>query len=118
MVQYTHNTTRLINHDEITFSVLEEYLDGFRRDRRLVTMNDIFDAIAVPHNSVRLGNLAVDGRNARLERVSLQREKNDPQLTWSNKKRAHEMKKKRKTTHNIRSNDPGIRWRQSRVSPG
>jgi hypothetical protein len=90
MVQYTHNTTRLVNHDEITFSVLEEYLDGFRRDRRLVAMNDIFDAIAVPHNRVGLGNLPVDGRNARLEGVSLQREQNNPQPTWSNKKREHE----------------------------
>lgn len=74
MAQHTHNTTRLVNHDEITFSVLEEYLDGFRRDRRLVTMNDILDAIAVPHDRVGLGNPAIDGRNARLERISLQRE--------------------------------------------
>lgn len=96
MVQYTHNTTRLVNHDEITFSILEEYLDGFRRDRRLVAMNDIFDAITVPHNRVGLGDLAVDGRNARLECVSLQRKQNNPQPTWSNKKREHEMKKEKK----------------------
>jgi hypothetical protein len=35
-------------------------------------MNDIFDAIPVPHDRVRLGDLAVDSSDARLERVSLQ----------------------------------------------
>ena len=36
-------------------------------------MNDIFDAIPVPHYRVRLGDLAVDGSDPRLERVSLQK---------------------------------------------
>jgi hypothetical protein len=67
-----HDATRLVNHDEVTFSVLVKYLDGSRRDRRFVTMNDIFDAIPVPHDRVRLGDLAVDSSDARLERVSLQ----------------------------------------------
>lgn len=71
-VLYTHDATWLVNHDKITVSVLVKYLDGFRRDRRLVTMNDIFDAIPVPHDRVRLGDLAIDGSDARLERVSLQ----------------------------------------------
>ena len=36
-------------------------------------MNDIFYAIPVPHYRVRLGNLAVDGSDPRLKRVSLQK---------------------------------------------
>jgi hypothetical protein len=70
-VLYTHDATRLVNHDKVTFSVLVKYLDGFRRDRGLVTMNDIFNAVSVPHDRVRLGDLAIDGSDARLERVSL-----------------------------------------------
>jgi len=71
-VLYTHDATRLVNHDKVTFSVLVKYLDRFRRDRRLVTMNNIFDAIPVPHDRVRLGDLGIDSSDARLERVSLQ----------------------------------------------
>ncbi len=67
----THDATRLVDHDEITFAVLVEYLDRFRRDRRLVAMNDIFDAIPIAHEGIRLGNIAVDGSDARLERISL-----------------------------------------------
>jgi hypothetical protein len=36
-------------------------------------MNDIFDAIPVPHDRVRLGDLAIDSSDPRLERVSLQK---------------------------------------------
>jgi hypothetical protein len=35
-------------------------------------MNDIFDAIPVLHYRVRLGDLAIDSSDARLECVSLQ----------------------------------------------
>ena len=68
-----HGATRLVNHDIITLPVLVKYLDGFRRDQRLVTMNDIFDAIPVPPYRVRLGDLAVDSSDPRLERVSVQK---------------------------------------------
>jgi hypothetical protein len=70
-ILYTHDATWLVDHDKVTFSVLVKYLDGFRRDRRLVTMNNIFDAIPVPHDRVGLGDLAIDSSDARLERVSL-----------------------------------------------
>lgn len=63
-VPHTHYTARLVNHNKFTFSVLMQYLDGFRRDWRLVTMHDIFEAIAVPHDRARLGNLAIDGSDA------------------------------------------------------
>ena len=107
----THDATRLVNHDEITFSVLVKYLDGLRRDRRLVTMNNIFDAIPVLHYRVRLGDLAIDSSDARLECVSLQHSTNTTppllrQPTYPTKKKRE--KERIKTTHNTRSSDPGI----------
>lgn len=43
-------------------------------------MNDVFDAIPVPHNRVRLGDLAIDSSHARLERISLQNHTTPPLL--------------------------------------
>lgn len=121
-VLYTHDATRLVYHDEITFAVLVKYLDGFRRDRRLVTMNNIFHAIPVPHDRVRLSNLAIDSSDARLERVSLQNSAaaaSPPSADLlSNRQKIEIANKNKKTTHNTRSSDPGIQSRRSQVSPG
>ena len=58
-----------------------KYFDGLSRYRRLVTMYDILDAIPVPHDCVRLGDLAIDSSDARLERVSLQNGHNNTTAT-------------------------------------
>jgi hypothetical protein len=80
-------------------------------------MDDIFDAIPVPHNRAGLGNLSVDGGDAGLERVSLQGD-NKPQRLSSAPTTKARARLKENTTHNTRSSDPGIQWRQFRVSPG
>jgi hypothetical protein len=67
----THDAAWLVDHDEFALSVLVQYLDGFRRDRWLVPMNNVLDPIAVTHDGVRLRNLSVDSSHARLERISL-----------------------------------------------
>ena len=77
----THDATGLVNHDEVTFSVLVKYFDGLSRYWRLVTMNDILDAIPVPHDCIRLSDLAIDSSDARLERVSLQNGHNNTTAT-------------------------------------
>jgi hypothetical protein len=50
-------------------------------------MNDIFDAVAIAHDRVRLGDLPVDSSDARFERISL-RNRNEPEHA-KNKTSAH-----------------------------
>ena len=86
-------------------------------------MHDIFEAIAVPHDRARLGNLPVDGSDAGLERISLQGKIKGTTVTpcsaHKEKKGESATKKEGKPhTHSTQSSDPGIQWRRSRVSPG
>ena len=53
-------------------------LDRSRGDRRLVAMHNVFDSVPIADDCVWLGNFAIDGGDAGLERVSL-RETRPPQ---------------------------------------
>jgi hypothetical protein len=74
----THDATWLVDNYELAVSVLVQYLDTPGRDRGLMAMDDIFDAVAVAHDRVRLGDLPVDSSDARFERISL-RNRNEPE---------------------------------------
>ena len=50
-------------------------------------MNDIFNTIPVPHYRVRFRDFAIDSRDARLERVSLQKKKRTPPNNHNHNKR-------------------------------
>jgi len=87
----TNDTTRLVDHEEIPFFVVQYDLDWRGCDRRFMSMNDVpgndqhsrtfrfycgensLDTISVPDHCLRFCNFSIDGSDTRFKSVPLQR---------------------------------------------